>query len=349
MPRRQAVLAAIAIAAASAVAPASLGVINFGTRQVLQPADYLPGGRAQFVGRFGQYLGTPISPKYFVTANHIGNAGGGQFFYRNGTTTETQYTVTLAGAQDDLAIWQISGGDATFATWAPIYTRFNEAGKPMQAVGRGADKGPSLSTSFGLIGWFWGPQDAVAAWGTNTVTGTISFGGPPGFAGQYLYWDFDQGQGDTECIVAVGDSGGPVFITDPADGILKLAGTITGVDGGYSGAPNGSQFSGALFDTRGLYLGPTLITGPNPIPASSYAVRLANRLNFLRSVAGVPPLPCPSDMNADRTINTADLTVLLSRFGQTVVPGSAGDVNEDGVVNTTDLTIFLAAFGTNCP
>lgn len=327
----------------------ALGVINFGTRQVVQPADYLVGGRAQYVGRFGNFVGTPIAPRYFVTASHVGNAGGGVFFYNNGTATQTQYSVLLTAQQDDLAIYRLADGQPDFTHWAPIYTRSNEIGKPMEVLGRGADKGPSLTVGGNPLGWFWGTQDQVLAWGTNSVKSTIAFAGPPGFAGQYLVFSFDQGQGDTEAIPAIGDSAGPVFITDPADGVLKLAGTITAVDGGYSGMPNGTQISGAFYDTRGLYLGPNLITGPDPVPVNAYAVRISARLDFLRLVASVPPFPCPADQNNDRFINTADLTALLSRFGQAVVPGSTGDVNEDGQVNTADLTALLSVFGTPCP
>jgi len=54
------------------------------------------------------------------------------------------------------------------------------------------------------------------------------------------------------------------------------------------------------------------------------------------------------DLNGDAMITTADLTLLLVRFGQTVPPGSVGDINADGVVNTADLTRLLVAFGRSC-
>ncbi len=63
-------------------------------------------------------------------------------------------------------------------------------------------------------------------------------------------------------------------------------------------------------------------------------------------------LPCPTDLNHDRTTNTGDLTLLLLRFGQAAPVGSpaaAADLNFDGVVNTTDLTQLLLKFGQACP
>lgn len=58
-----------------------------------------------------------------------------------------------------------------------------------------------------------------------------------------------------------------------------------------------------------------------------------------------PPGTCPADLNADGRTNTADLTLLLNAFGQTVPPGTPADINHDGAVNTADLTLLLVAFG----
>lgn len=60
--------------------------------------------------------------------------------------------------------------------------------------------------------------------------------------------------------------------------------------------------------------------------------------------ASFPP-PCPADLNGDNITNTADLTIILGSFGQTVAPHAAGDINGDGTVNTTDLGLFLSRFG----
>lgn len=339
-----------ALACAAAFAPSADAVICIGPRQLVGANDYLVGGVAQFAGRFGNYVGTPISPRHFITASHVGNAGGGQFFFRNGTATETAYAYSFKAQDQDITIYELNAGQPSFTLWAPIYTRSNEVGKPMVVLGRGRDKGPELNQAGNFIGWFWASSDDfLLSHGTNTVSQAAFFGGPPGFVGHYLLFTFDQDAGRTEACGALNDSTGPVFITDPADGITKLAGTISAVDGGYSGTANGSQFSGALFDTRGLFIGANLISGPDPIPINTYAARLSQRLQFLRNSAGVPPLPCPADLNGDRSVDTNDLVRFLGAFGSTVVPGAAGDINEDGQVNTADLTAFLGAFGVPCP
>ena len=60
--------------------------------------------------------------------------------------------------------------------------------------------------------------------------------------------------------------------------------------------------------------------------------------------------PCSGDTNGDNAVNFADLSVVLSDFGQSATPDStrAGDVNADGVVNFADLSLVLAAFGSGC-
>lgn len=62
----------------------------------------------------------------------------------------------------------------------------------------------------------------------------------------------------------------------------------------------------------------------------------------------VPP-PCMGDLNGDRIVNTADLSLFLGVFGQTVTPGAPGDFNGSGTINTADLALLLGGFGTSCP
>ena len=95
----------------------------------------VPDGLDRYVGSFGGFLGTPIGPRYFVTAAHIGNQG--PFRYKNGTSTETVYNdLTQVGTLDDLAIFQINTGP-DFSLVAPLYTGSNEVGLPLVTLGRG--------------------------------------------------------------------------------------------------------------------------------------------------------------------------------------------------------------------
>ena len=55
------------------------------------------------------------------------------------------------------------------------------------------------------------------------------------------------------------------------------------------------------------------------------------------------PMPCPGDLDGDRSVSSSDLGQLLSAWGT-----SAGDLDGDGVTNSSDLGVLLAGWG-NCP
>ncbi len=62
-------------------------------------------------------------------------------------------------------------------------------------------------------------------------------------------------------------------------------------------------------------------------------------------LTATPPGGCPGDANGDGETNAADLSVLLSQFGQNVAVGTGADFNGDGVVNSADLSVLLGSFG----
>src|SRR5205085_2605018 len=161
----------LAVAAALALPGLAPAVITVGPRSILSSSDYLAGGRGQYVGRWGNYCAMPIGPRYFVAANHVGDSG--TLFYNNGTSTVTAYSATFAGAQDDLAIWQLTPSSPSFTLWAPLYTPSNETGKGLTVIGRGTDKGVEVrmpAATGQLRGWQWGTSDGQVTGGTNTVT-----------------------------------------------------------------------------------------------------------------------------------------------------------------------------------
>ena len=68
------------------------------------------------------------------------------------------------------------------------------------------------------------------------------------------------------------------------------------------------------------------------------------------ATAATPCLaPCPGDVDGNRTVNSLDLGILLSHFGQSVASGTNGDLDNNGVVNSLDLGALLSRFGTTCP
>jgi hypothetical protein len=61
-----------------------------------------------------------------------------------------------------------------------------------------------------------------------------------------------------------------------------------------------------------------------------------------------PPvvLPCKPDLDGNRTVNGADLALLLQVWG--TCSNCPGDLNGDGLVNGSDIAIMLQSWG-SCP
>jgi len=133
---------------------------------------------------------------------------------------------------------------------------------------------------------------------------------------------------------------------------INVHGDIVGYCEFSSGNTLGTQFSPAA--------APVDLNGVVPA-GSNFVITYPDDINDLGQIAGtasdgvntravlLTPVPaCVGDLNADRAVNTADLTILLSRFGQNVAPGTPADINHDGAVTTQDLTLLLANFGRSC-
>jgi hypothetical protein len=286
-------------AAVGMLAPSARAVIVLGGRNSAGALDNsgrninpAPSNLSSYVGTWGSYLGTPIAPRYFITANHIGDGGsGGTFAYSNGTLSPTLYTASLAGVQNDLAIWKISDSNPAFTLFAPLYTGSNETGNALVTIGRGTQRGSPVTspTTMQQAGWNWGPSDSAISWGANTVAGVGPVTNPPaGFGGDFVQFAFNNNSNPDTGILSVGDSGGPTFVFNPADNQYELAGINALVDQVSSQPDSASnpQFlmNAALYDKRGFYDGPNQVMGESPMPLSSYASSTASAMSFIDSI-----------------------------------------------------------------
>ena len=247
----------------------------------------------QYVGGFFGFLGTPISSRYFVTANHITGATTGTFTYNNGTSTTTSYSVQLAGVDDDLAIWEIAPIDTTnFSLYAPLYTSPTEIGQNLVVLGNGTSRGAAVVGGFAE-----GGSTGQTSYGTNTVIATPTAGQngfitpSAAFGGDFLQYAFQNNSNPNEAIISGGDSGGPDFVLDPATNSYELAGVNSLVD--QVDDANGNPLAYALYDDTGYYVEDANnvlqpITPDEAGPLSSYATRISSRLDFIESVTGIP-------------------------------------------------------------
>ena len=220
-----------------------------------------------------EYLGTPISLHYFITAKHVAGTTNWAFRYHGTTYKAVQ---AYSDASSDFQIWKV---DKPFDAYAPLYTNSDESGRGCVIFGRGKIRGAEV-VSTRTNGWLWGTLDNKMRWGTNQI---VSAGGG------YLVSEFDGG-GSEECATADKDSGGAVFVKD-SSGVWRLAGiNYTVSPAQFSTNSSGSNaFYAACFDYRGLYY----YTGSAWLLASGgvkkqqlYATQISARYSWITNVIG---------------------------------------------------------------
>jgi len=111
--------------------------------------------------------------------------------------------------------------------------------------------------------------------------------------------------------------------------------------------PEHSEILFGLLQNAGVPSVLRLVEGAgHGLPASEDAVV---RTFFVQRLMTNPPPPvCVGDANRDRIVNAADLSVLLSGFGEAMPSGENGDLNGDAVIDGADLSVLLGRFGTGC-
>ena len=286
--------AVIGASAAHAVIFFSTSDPNFNTEP---PADELAGRGWELQGSWSFFLGTPIGPRHFITAKHLGGVVGDKF-----SLNGIEYT-TAAFFDDpdsDLRIWRIR---ESFPSYAQLYPRTDELGKDLVVFGRGTQRGDEVTVSslFGGVakGWLWGLADGRKRWGENQVGEVVSNGSNPRVRGGLLRAPFNSDAGPNEAHLSAGDSGGGLFVKDGPT--WKLAGVNFTVDGPYNTNETGAGFLAAIFDEGGLYKGgegnwTRVSESVACVPGGFSATRLSVRLHWTNGVLAQPPThpSCPS-------------------------------------------------------
>ncbi len=295
-------------------------VIFYGTADITHnttaPTGPLAESGWEYQGQWGGFLGTPISPKYFISAEHLGGSIGSTFVYRGTTYTTTAFS---DDPNSDLRIWKISG---TFPTYAPLYTGSDETGKQMVIFGRGRQRGAEIINGT-LRGWRWGDYDGVMRWGTNVVTGI--FDGGSSYGRSLLGADFDTDAGADEVTLAEGDSGGAGFIQE--DGVWKFAGINSWIDGPYNTVANGSNsFLAAMFNEEGYFYDSLTsngqVTEVGRGPGSLFLTRISSQLGWIKSITGSSYADWSGGASASEDTNNDGVPNLLAYAIGSFTPAS---------------------------
>lgn len=258
------------------------------TANTIEPTGDLAGSGWQYQGTFGDFLGTPIAPHFFITAKHVGGASS-KFTFRGGNYTVVR---SFDDPSSDLRINEVA---EIFPAFAPLYTKSDEVGHRLVVIGRGTQRGAERIVNGQLRGWEWGTSDHLQRWGENNVVSVTPRGG------EMLRALFEQAGGTNEAHLSSGDSGGAVFIKD--GDVWKLAGINSDVDSFTSGPDRGGPYNAALFDERGSYTEDgTLVTGNVLVPSGFYATRISSRVGWITSIIS----PRLANISARATVGAGD-------------------------------------------
>lgn len=281
------------------------------------PEGELAGSGWELQGRWRSWLGTPIAPRYFLTAEHLGGSIGDTFQFQGVTYTTSAF---FDDPETDLRIWRVR---EEFPVYARLYTNRDEAGRDLIAFGRGTRRGGVVTVAgpgpggTEERGWYYSAQDGVMRWGQNRVETTVD-GGPD--VGELLQANFDADGGTNECHLSTGDSGGALFLNDGTG--WRLAGIHYSVDGPFYLEQNGTGFLAALYDQGGLFYkeGTNWLAYPRNQPGAFYSTRVSSRLNWIEQILAqpfppvlqsTPALPGSFEDTADVVVNEAERTLTL--------------------------------------
>jgi PKD repeat protein len=304
------------------------------------PGGSLSDSGWQFEGQWGDFLGTPVAPMFFLAAKHVGGTIGDPFVL-NGFT---YHTVAMSDCPDcDLRLWEVA---ETFPSYAPMYAGSGEVNQPCVVFGRGTDRGAPVIMSGQTVGWTWGATNWVQRWGQNTISGVET----DEVNGQLLFAFF----GANGCDLSIGDSSGGIFIKNGST--WQLGGINYGVDGPFSSSATGSpSFDAALTNMSGFYVevptngGTTWIAAPAQ-PSSFVSTRVSANIGWINGVIGTATNWAPvASFFASPTNGSWPLTVTFTDTSTGTITNRFWSFGDGSTTNTTAniLTYTYNATGTN--
>ena len=285
----------------------------------------------QYEGKFVYFLGVPIAPHFFITANHFGGTIGTVFDFHGDSYTTIGFHIIPS---TDLRIWEVDHAKP-FPSYAPLSSGAADLGATATIFGRGTQRGDEVVVAGESKGWKWGPSSDVERWGRNVVVNTVT----DPTLGEFLYCDFDHPGIDGECHLSTGDSGGGLFVLE--DGLWRLAGVNFAVDGPFRTGPSGAAFSAALYDVGGLEYqdGASWTSVPEQatdVPSSFYCSRISASLAAITAIAPEAGALAPESFSAWQR-----LYFTPAQIAAPATTGPLADFDGDGINQLLEFALNL--------
>ena len=260
------------------------------------------------------FLGTLIHTNALLTAGHIWEIAVGDSFDYEGTNH--LLTAKVSDADSDLAIFFF---EPPVTNYALINIETNDIGSRVVLQGRGMERGGEVIAGGGVTNgweWAWDKQWRIRRWGVNQYVGEgddkVEGDGVCAVAA------FDNNGDPDECMLSVGDSGGPGFIRTGSG--WKLA-TVN-----YAVAPSTFTlstnslfpFNASLYDCAGLYYqnNSSWVYVPleeSPSPCLMANTRTAKRVAWITNA--VSGITFPADLGVSWLCGTNFPSVTQSATG----------------------------------
>jgi hypothetical protein len=251
----------------------------------LAPTGELAGSGWEQTVPIDLFLGTVIYSNALLSAQHIWELNVGDAFTYEGVSHSV--TSIVPDAESDLSVLFFTSAVTNFAR---LNIETNDIHAFVVLQGRGMERGEAVVTGSRTNGWAWAWNKgwAVRRWGVNLYTGEAVGDGT------YAVATFDNNGDPDECMLSVGDSGGPGFIRTGSG--WKLATVNYSVEpAAFKVSTNqpGSEFYASLYDCAGLFYddnGTWRYTPPeaSPAPCAMINTRTSKRIDWLtNTVKGV--------------------------------------------------------------
>lgn len=231
-----------------------------------------------------KFLGTVIHTNALLTAKHIWELGVGDTFVCEGQTHTL--TAKVGDPGSDLAVFFFTPGVTNVAR---LNIETNDICSFVVLQGRGMERGDAVVTGGRTNGWKWAWDKwyGIRRWGVNRYTNVFPEDETCAVA------TFDYNGDPDECMLSVGDSGGPGFIRTGSG--WKLATVNSSVDPAtFTSSTNPvSSFNASLFDCAGLFSSDEsgwrfVPPEASPVPCRLLNTRAAMRVAWItNTVAGI--------------------------------------------------------------